>query len=492
MSKRRNKDNDIIVSCVGTSTTETTGSCWTVSFIKDNGERDLIVIECGLSQSEQAVDKLYNTNRKMLDGIGKEVVQSASYVLLGHAHIDHIGNLAYFNDDNGFSGEILGSKPTIEIGKQLIKDSVYIHGKNIEYLKNNGKKVQPLYIEPQMYQMFDHMRHVETGKEIILNSNAKVIFRPNSHVLGATAISLYIRKPNQTNRWVHIQYSSDMGCKETRELQPYISDLELAKSCDIFISEATYNKKGRQITKKQAIDEREWLKKYIKQCLHENKRILFATFSAYRAQYLLTLFYEWWEDEEWIREFPIVCDGLLINKVNETYLNVLEGEDKEYFQKVMSMRNLKFNKTYDCTKATLSKRTPGIYLAGSGFATAGRITTYLPQFLGCSKDVVIFTGYCGAEGSIAYKILNEEQKTVSIDKNVIYKRASIHQLKTFSSHIGYDELLETWAEINCSKIIVHHGDGREGMIDDAKEHMRSKNKTTPIVNVDRGCNQFIL
>lgn len=86
MSKHK-KDNDIVVSCLGTSLTEVTGSCWSVSYKKDNGDRGLVVIECGLSQSEPKIEKLYNTNKKMLDGIGKEVVQSAEYVILGHAHV---------------------------------------------------------------------------------------------------------------------------------------------------------------------------------------------------------------------------------------------------------------------------------------------------------------------------------------------------------------------------------------------------------------------
>lgn len=87
MSKKRKKDMDIIVSCVGTSTTNVTGSCWTVSYPKDNGERGLVVLECGLSQGEQDVLKSYNDNKRMLENIGLEVVQNCGYVLLSHPHV---------------------------------------------------------------------------------------------------------------------------------------------------------------------------------------------------------------------------------------------------------------------------------------------------------------------------------------------------------------------------------------------------------------------
>lgn len=84
---KKNKDNDIVVSFVGGSQHEVTGSCVTVSYPKNNGGRGLVVIECGLCQSEPTVDKLYNANKRMIESIGKEVVQSCEYVLLGHSHV---------------------------------------------------------------------------------------------------------------------------------------------------------------------------------------------------------------------------------------------------------------------------------------------------------------------------------------------------------------------------------------------------------------------
>jgi len=87
MSKKRNKDNDIIVSCVGTSLNKVTGSCWTISYPKQNNKRGLIVLECGLDQSEPTIEKQYNSNKKMLESIGKDVVNNCEYLILGHSHV---------------------------------------------------------------------------------------------------------------------------------------------------------------------------------------------------------------------------------------------------------------------------------------------------------------------------------------------------------------------------------------------------------------------
>ena len=76
---------------------------------------------------------------------------------------DHCGNLAYMNSTNGFEGKILSSNKTIEISKKLISDSVYIHEKGIEQVKNGtGKRLKPLYTEEQMHDMFNKMAGIST------------------------------------------------------------------------------------------------------------------------------------------------------------------------------------------------------------------------------------------------------------------------------------------------------------------------------------------
>lgn len=405
--------------------------------------------------------------------------------------MDHVGNLPYFNDDNGFTGRILGSNQCLEIAKDLIKDSVHIHNKNIEYLNSLGKKVKHLYTEPQMHQMFNHMEAIEVGQKIKLNDNLTIVLHHNNHVVGATSISLYIRKPN--NNIVHILYSSDMGNSITQDLKPFLKNNDLPKKCNLFITEATYNNPERAFTKKDAIQERKELANNIKQWISENKRVLFATFSFARSQEILHFLWDNFRDEEWFQEVPIVVDGLLMNNINRTYHNVLDDEDADLFREIMSMKNIKINKNYDGTIACLSKRTSGIYLASSGFCTAGRIMTYLPQFLGSKKDVIVLTGYCGSEGTIGYKLLDENQKTVTVDKQVIRKNAIVKQLKTWSSHIGYWELLKIFEEMKCNKILVHHSDcGKEEFCEKAKEYLKSKGITTQVVPVGKHASQFIL
>lgn len=492
MSKK-NKDNDIIISFLGTSNTDVTGSAILVNYSKGKKERGNLLLELGLCQGSPTPEKDISSNRKMLENFSKELIGTIDHVIVGHNHIDHIGNLPFLNEENGFNGIIIGSKATIEFGKELIKDSVYIHTKNIRLIKEKlGKKIKPIYTEPQMYNMFEKMVGVDIGEKHKLNEQVTYRLVNSGHVLGGCMIELWITKPNNSVK--HIIYSSDMGSSCNNEFQYFVPMKEQIDKCNLFISEATYNNPDRSFSKKQAIEERETLKKDIKEALMSNKRILFSAFSFSRCQNLMCMLYDWFHEEEWFKSIPVVLDGVLLHTINSVYSRVLEGEDKKYFDEVLTWRNFKKNKSYDSTIATLSQRVPSINIATSGFMTNGRITTYLQQFLGSKRDVVYITGYCGGTGSIGWKILNPEQKTVTIDKRVILKSAEIKQLKTFSSHIQFDELLKLYRGINCEKILIHHSseDGKEEFANIVREDLKSIGKSTKIDVVTKKNNQFIL
>lgn len=477
----KKKDNDIVVKSLGMSTSGVTGSCWSIEYPKNDNTKGLIIIECGLSQGESTTEKMYNSNKNMLDGIGKEVVKKCEYVFINHAHVDHVGNLCYFNSNsNEFNGKILGSAETIEITKELIKDTIYVHKKNVEYLKSKGKKVKTLYTNQDMYNMFDSMESVEVNKKIKLNDNLSFILKYNNHVLGSTNLTLIFTKPNNTKKT--ICYSSDMGSKINSEFSYYLKEQDIPKSCNLFISEATYSDSRRQMKIDEVLSERIDMRNKIKGSILQGKRVLLPSFAFSKAQLLVTLLYEWFSKEDWFKDIPVVMDGLLIDNINKCYSRILEGENKRIFDEVMEWRNLKINRTYDSTKATLSQRTCGIYIVSSGFLKEGRITTYLPQFLESSNDVIMLNGYCGDESSRGGLLLNKLVDVIKIDKRYIQKNAEILQYKTFSSHITHDELLELWSQLQCDKILIHHCDekNKENIIIEAKEYMRSKNKSTKI------------
>ena len=392
------------------------------------------------------------------------------------SRVDHCGNLAYLNsNNNGFNGRILGTNQTLEVAKELIEDTLNIHIKNIEKLKSLGRKTRPLYTKQDMFDMFEKMEVVPSYKKITLNEWVTIEFVNAGHCLGSSMIHLWIKKPNQSI--FHIIMSGDMGSEQNKLIHPLAEKREQITKCNLFISEATYNKKSRSFNKCDVQKEFEDFKYTIKENLLQGKQILLPVFSFNKVQEFLILFYEWLKDEEWFNKnnFPIICDGVLMHKITNVFKRTLCDDKKDYFNEVCNWNKIKVNKTFDGTMAIMSKKEPMIIMASSGFMQQGRVVAYVKQLLGSKKGVILTTGYIGGEGSIGWKIAESPQKTVSIEKQVILKRALVKSYHCFSSHIQYDELESLYKGLQCEKILIHHS-SKEDKLNFVNEMRKNTNK----------------
>lgn len=405
-----------------------------------------------------------------------------------------------FNDNNGFNGNIYGSFKCLEITKELLKDCCFIHKKNIEALKSKGKKKELIYTEVDLYNCLDKFTPIEVNKIIDIDSNLKVEYRHNSHTLGSCNVTFHV-KEYQQQRWKKITYTSDMGSQINYKYSHYLEEQDIPCSGNILISEATYADNKRAMTNKIAEQERKEMLEIIKEGLLNNRRILLPVFAFSKAQTMLTFLYENLKDEKWFIDggFEVIMDGVLMNNINGVYSRVLDGEDKTFFNSAYMWDRCVRVKDYKKTLEILAIRKPCVILASSGFMENGRIMTYLPYIVGCSKDVVVINGYCSQdnEGSMGYKLLSD-QKTITFnmdgEKRTVLKKAKVYQQKSWSSHISNQELKELFAKVNYDKIIIHHcdEDNKEKFIEDCKEYMRSKNKTTPIVATGKCAYEFVL
>ena len=108
--RRKNKDNKIEIESLGGSTTDVTGSCFAVYYPTNEEYKGCFLIECGMIQGGTVLQD-YNDNKKMISAIPYDI---AEFILIGHPHVDHIGNICS-SVPNGFKGKIYGSKETLAI-----------------------------------------------------------------------------------------------------------------------------------------------------------------------------------------------------------------------------------------------------------------------------------------------------------------------------------------------------------------------------------------
>jgi len=471
----KKKDNDIIVSLIGGQSQDVTGSATLISYVDENNERKCILCELGLIQGNNTVLGEYRENKKMIENIPYEDI---NYVFTIHNHIDHTGSLPTLIANN-YNGRIMTTYENKEILKKLLVDASYIHQKNIQYLKSKGHKVLPLYTDQDTYSLFDYMDTYEVG--VIYKVDDMVSFRyiHNSHVVGATQLELWIKKPSGQIKKILI--TSDLGSRINKDFQCFLHDTEIVSKANLVLMESTYGGKP-SFSKQDCINERKEIKELINEYVLTNKnRCFIPCFSYGRLQNQMCMIYEMFKDT-WDMDIPIVVDTKLGNEINDTYDRILEGEELEYWQEVKNWKAFKFIRDYKGSMAFLSKRQSALILSSSGMVSAGHSILYAKQILSCSKDIMIFCGYC-SPNTIGGKILNEEQRTVTIEGEVLLKRCRIKRFNTFSSHAQEDDLINYIKSINCDKIILHHGskECKESLKERAINELRKINKTTPII-----------
>lgn len=492
--KKKSKDNDVIVTFLGESRNDVTGSSMLINIPRKDKSRYNILIEMGLVQGGNTIKQDIANNRKMLERFNKELISTIENVFICHEHCDHHANLPYLEASGCFNGNIIIPSKGKSIIKHLMEDSVKIHEANIQKLKVLGdKKIKPFYSLVDMYRLFDRFVGVDIGEKIKLNDEIEFRFINSGHVLGGAMLELWIKTPNNSIK--HLVYSSDMGSNYNNDFQYYVPKRDDIGKVNYFFSEATYNNPDRSWNKKQAIEERKQLKLDIKNSLCSGKEILFSAFSFGRLQNIICMLYDFYSNEEWFKDIPVIIDGVLLHKINSDYLNALDGEGYIHFNKVLNWKNLKPNKDYSGTTDILSKHEPRIVISTSGFLSSGRIVTYLQSMVGSSKSVIYLSGYCGGEDSLGAKLLNPNQKTVTIEKRVILKRAEIKQLKTFSSHIQCDELINLYKGLSgCRKIIIHHSstDEKSGFGEKVREELFKCGNTAKVEVVTGSNYQFVL
>ena len=103
---------------------------------------------------------------------------------------------------------------------------------------------------------------------------------------------------------------------------------------------------------------------------------------------------------------------------------------------------------------------PLILLSCGGMLTAGRSVIWARNLLPNPMNCILFVGY-SATNSLASKIKLSKHKTIAIEGKSVLSKASIVDLKSFSSHLQHDGLLEYYSNINADKIALVHSNFKE-------------------------------
>lgn len=423
-----------------------------------------ILLDCGIAQGG-TIEGDYQRNKDLLKSLRVKDIQ---WIILSHCHGDH-GSLAPALYAKGCQAHLYVPKGSVPFLRLLWEDCLKIHQSDCLKLTNkHGKGYSPLYTADDIETALNRCIEVDYHVKTHLTKNIWFEYYPSGHIIHAAQIYLSMTQGYQEYR---VGYSGDVGGPTER---PYTEPYEPLPFVDTLIHECTYCQPGRP----NSIKDRPKDIEKIETVVRDSHRVLFPTFSLARAQELLTELFSMWTMDMLPNDIPVYLDSPLAIKMCNIWPEI--GNWKT----IMSWPNLKFvNDTVESKRLQMSNQRC-IVLSASGFLGGGRVLSHLTTILPNPNNTICFVGFSG-ENNLAAKIKSNEP-FVEINGAVIENKAKIVDLRSWSSHANYEELLDYLTTLRYNKVCLVHGnmDGKVEFAKTLKEKLVEQGKSSRVVVVN--------
>lgn len=433
-------------------------------------------------QGEHTVLENYKANMKYIQKIRPQELQ---YIIIGHVHQDHIGMIPTLYARGKCNAKIIVPKGSTSILKEMWLDSSFINCRDVEVINlKNDRNYEPFYTEDVVYKTLEYIEEIDSDKIVPLSDELAIRYTDAGHILLSKQCEVYINGGSRTRK---ILFSSDLGNISTQDTRVFVENFKPVTSANIAIMECTYASKERQCTKETYKKDVAKIKSVVEQyCIDNNSRVLIPSFSLDRTPYILWILYSLFGKDENFK-IPILIDSPLANRLLDCYSSILDGEKKELFDKIMSWNNIKRVIQPEASKAAIADKGAKIILSSSGMLTAGRSVKWTQSILPNENDCILFMGYSG-ENTLAWKIkYGKDHKTININGKPYKNKAQIYDLKSFSSHMQRNEMLNYYKSINCEKIYLVHSDSNKiEFKHDLENAIADCLKSTKVVAVNSG------
>ncbi len=257
-----------------------------------------ILIDCGMFQGTRHVE---DKNYENFQFDPKEI----DYLLITHAHIDHIGRIPKLYKD-GFRGKILATRPTRDFIRIMLEDSQ-------EILEREAKDLnrEPLYKGLDIEESLKLIEGIDYGKKIDLDKGASCQFRDAGHILGSAIIEVWMKEnPKPRGQVKKIVFSGDLGNPPV----PLLKSTEFIDEADYVVIESTYGDRNHELEENR----KDILENVIEDTIAKGGTLMIPAFALERTQELLYELNELVENNR-IPMAPVLVDSPLAIKSLDIY-----------------------------------------------------------------------------------------------------------------------------------------------------------------------------
>ncbi len=417
----------------------------------DNGTK--ILLDCGLFQGKRDEAREKNTTFPFRPS-------SLDAVIIGHAHIDHTGNLPNLVK-NGFNKTIYATEPTDALVHFMLPDSAYIQERDVEFLNKKARRanlptVEPLYDVNDALDAIRLTRPYKLGQWIQIADDVEIMFVEAGHILGA---ALTIIKVHEGGTEKKLAYIVDLGRKDL----PLLNDPFQIEGVDYAIIESTYGNRVHENIEVAKIE----LRDVIRRTYERGGKIIIPSFAVERTQEVLYFIHQLRNENE-IPNMKVIIDSPLaisVTNVFREYIDWFDADTKRYFEAgddPFGMARLEYVRTVDRSKELNDLKEPAIIISASGMAEAGRVLHHLRNNIESPKNTVMIVGFM-AENTLGRKIADGMEE-VPILGEKYHVRSEVFVSHSFSAHADAKELTDYVANIGAlKKLFIVHGEEMQSM-----------------------------
>lgn len=411
---------------------QVTGSC---HLIRVNDKQ--ILLDCGMVQG---ADQIREWHKFRFAFKPKDI----DLVILSHAHIDHSGLLPLLVA-RGFDGKIICTPGTAELLPVLLKDSVHLYLKDLEWQNKKavraGRKLQdPVLSVQDAERVVQLCETLGYKKRITPLPGLELEFSDAGHILGSAIIQLWLKGHKAMRKLV---FSGDLGNPAT----VLMHDPSAIGEADIVLMESTYGDRNHQ-NLDNSLDE---MAEALEQANKDGGNVFIPAFALGRSQEILYYLAQLHHQGRLKQRMIFLDSPMAINITNiyNDYLECLDQKDLAAigFKKGMQLQDLlpmlRLTESVDESMAINRVSGGAIIIAGSGMCNGGRIVHHLKHNLWKSANHLIFVGF-QAMGTLGRRLVDGERRVRLFGQDIVVK-AKVHTIGGFSAHAGQAELL-AWAQ----------------------------------------------
>lgn len=407
--------------------------------LTEGGRR--VLVDCGVFQGEKNLRELNWTPFPVPPA-------SVGFVLITHAHTDHVGYLPALVRD-GFAGEILATEATCELAGIVLRDAAYLAERDAEHAAQHGysrhERPLPLFTEADAERAIGLFRSIDYDTDVDLGDDWSARWTRAGHILGSASVR--VKAPSAS-----VVFSGDLGRAE----HPVLRAREIPPGADTVLIESTYGNREHFETSGA---EHEPLADLIRRTAKRGGSVLIPAFAVDRTEVVLQTLTELLHDGR-IPALPVFVNSpmalaaLGIYRDRRFAAELRPDLDAGGFVDLPRLHEVRSTEeSIELNDPTM----PSIIISSSGMATGGRVLHHLEHMLPDPRNAVVLAGY-QAEGTRGRSLLDGATHLKMHGRQVAV-RAEVLQDEEFSVHADRSELLDWLAALSPApkRVFTVHG-----------------------------------